>query len=126
MTARTLRIIRIVIAAALAIAAGWSVATENFIALLTAVVLAMVLIFFFSRATKEVTRDERTNMLYAKASRMAIAVTIPLAAIISVILIALKEHLPSEVVIAAYTLAYFCCVILMVHAFFYSYYNRKS
>ena len=121
MTARTLRIIRIIVAAALGITAAWSVATENFIALLTAVVLAMVLIFFFSRATKE-----GTNMLYAKASRMAIAVTMPLAAITSVVLIALKEHLPSEVVIAAYTLAYFCCVILLVHSFFYSYYNRKS
>jgi uncharacterized membrane protein len=106
--------------------AAWSVATQNFLALLTAVIMAMVLIYFFSRATKEVTQDERTHMLYAKASRAAVGLTVPLAAIVSVVLIALKEQLPHDVVLVAYTLSYFSCVILLVHRAFYSYYDRKS
>jgi len=126
MTARTLRILRVIIASALAIVSGWSVATENFIALVVAIVLAMTLLYFFNRSTKEITQDERTRALYTRASRATIALTVPLASIASVILIALKEHLPHDVVVVSYTLAYFSCMILLVHAVFYSYYNRKS
>lgn len=126
MTADHLRLIRAAIAGILAMVAAWSVATQNFLALLTALVVAMVLIYFFSRATKEVTQDERTYMLNSKASRAAVSVIVPLAAIGSVILIALKEQLPHDLVVVAYTLSYFSCVILLVHRVFYSYYDRKS
>ena len=126
MTARTLRILRAIIAAALAIVSAWSVATANFIALVVAIVLAMTLLYFFNRSTREITQDERTRALYTRASRATIALTVPLASIASVILIALKERLPHDVVVVSYKLAYFCCVILLVHAAFYSYFNRKS
>jgi uncharacterized membrane protein len=118
--------LKAIIAAALAIVSGWSVASENFISLLIAIVLAMTLLYFFNKSTREITQDERTSALYTRASRSTIALTVPLAAIVSVLLIAFKEHLPEDVVVASYTLAYFSCVILLVHSAFYSYYNRKS
>jgi uncharacterized membrane protein len=126
MSAKQLRLTRAIIAGLLGAVSAFSVLTENFIALLIAVIVAVILLYFFSRVTKEITQDERTRMLYTRASRAAVAVTIPLAAIISVVLIALKSHLPHDVEIGAYTLSLFCCVILLAHAAFYSYYNRKS
>jgi uncharacterized membrane protein len=42
-----------------------------------------------------------------------------------VIIIALQDHLPADMVSVAYTLAYTACVFLLVHSAFYSYYSRK-
>src|SRR4030067_2521407 len=113
MSAKTLKVLKSIIAAALAIVAGWSIVSENFIALLIAIVLAMTLLYFFNKSTREITQDERTSALYTRASRSTIALTVPLAAIVSVLLIAFKERLPEDVVVGSYTLAYFSCVILL-------------
>ena len=126
MTAQQLRLVRAFIAGLLGIISAVAVSIGNYIALLTALIVAIVLLYFFNRATKEVTQDERTRMLYSRASRAAVSLTIPLAAIASVILIALKDNLPHDVVVVAYTLSYFSCVFLLVHSAFYSYFNRKS
>ncbi len=125
MTARTLRITTAVIAVALAIVVGWSIVTRNFIVPIVAIVLAIGLNYWLRRRTKEVTRDERTSLLYERAAGATIRVCVPVAGVGAVIIIALQDDVTADTVSVAYTLAYTACVLLLVHSAFYSFYSRK-
>ena len=125
MKGKTLRVSTAAIAVVLAIVVGWSIVTQNFIVPIIAIVLAIGLSYFLRRRTKEVTRDERTSLLYEKAAGATIRTCVPVAGVGAVIIIALQDHLPDDMVSAAYTLAYTACVLLLVHLAFYSYYSRK-
>jgi uncharacterized membrane protein len=125
MTSKTLRIFTAVIAVVLAIAVGWSIIVGNFFVPIIAVVLAIGLSYLLRRRTKEVTKDERTALLYEKAAVATIRFCIPLVALIGIILFALRERLSPEMEAAAYVLAYVACGLLVVHSAFYSYYSRR-
>ena len=125
MTARTYKIARIAIAVILGIVAAWSVAVNNSVPLVIAVIISILLLISLNKARHEVVQDERTAMLYGRASRMAIAVVLPVAALISVVLILLRERLPHDVVVAAYTLSYGITILMLAQAAFYYYYGRK-
>jgi len=125
MTAKTIRIATAMIAVALAIVVGWSIVKQNFIAPIIAIVLATGISYLLRRGTKEVTRDERTSLLYERAAGATIRTCVPVAGVGAVIIIALQDHLPDDMVSVAYTLAYTACVLLLVHLAFYSYYGRK-
>jgi uncharacterized membrane protein len=125
MTRRTLRISTAVISVVLAVVVGWSITTGNFVVPIVAVVLAIGLSYLLRRATKDVTRDERTTLLYEKAAGATIRFCVPVAAFIGIVLFALRERLSVELVSAGYVLAYVACVLLLVHLAFYSYYSRK-
>ena len=125
MTGKKLRIFTAIISGILAFVVGWSIAESNFIVPIVAVVLAIVLSYSLRRRVKEVTRDERTTLLYEKAAGATIRFCVPLAAIVAFILFLFREGLSAEAVAAAYVLAYFCCVLLIAHLAFYSYYSRK-
>ena len=125
MTRRTLRISTAVISVVLALVLGWSVIAGNFVVPIVAVVLAVGLSYFLRRATKDVTRDERTTLLYEKAAGLTIRICVPLVAVTGIILFIFRKSLPAELVSAGYVLAYVACVLLLVHLAFYSYYSRK-
>ena len=125
MTRKTLRISTAVISVVLALVVGWSIITGNFVVPIVAVVLAIGLSYLLRRATKDVTRDERTTLLYEKAAGATIRFCVPVAAFIGIVLFALRERLSTELVSAGYVLAYVACVLLLVHLAFYSYYSRK-
>jgi uncharacterized membrane protein len=125
MTRKTLRILTAVISVVLALVVGWSITAGNFVVPIVAVVLAIGLSYFLRRATKDVTRDERTTLLYEKAAGATIRFCVPLAAFVGIILFALRQRLSVELVSAGYVLAYVACVLLLVHLAFYSYYSRK-
>lgn len=125
MTARTLRISTAIMSIILALVFGWSVTTSNIIVPIVAILLATGLSYFLRRATKDVTRDERTTLLYEKAAGATIRFCVPLIAFVGLILFALRERLSTELVSAGYVLAYVACVLMIVHLAFYSYYNRK-
>lgn len=125
MTRKTLRISTAVISVVLALVVGWSITTSNFIVPIVAIVLAIGLSYLLRRGTKEVTRDERTTLLYEKAAGATIRLCVPLVAFVGIILFTLREHLSAEVVSAGYVLANVACVLLLVHLAFYSYYARK-
>ena len=109
----------------LALIVGWSVTAGNFIVPIAAVAVAMGLSYFLRRSTKEVTRDERTILLYEKAAGATIKVCVPLMAVVGIVLFALHERLSADMVGAGYVLAYVACVLLLVHSAFYSYLARK-
>ena len=125
MTRKTLRILTAVISVGLALVVGWSITAGNFVVPIVAVVLAIGLSYLLRRATKDVTRDERTTLLYEKAAGATIRFCVPVAAFVGIILFALRERLSAELVSAGYVLAYVACVLLLVHLAFYSYYSRK-
>ena len=125
MKRKTLSVVTAVIAVVLAIVVGWSIVAQNFIVPIIAIALAIGLSYFLRRRTKEVTRDERTSLLYEKAAGATIRTCVPVAGVGAVIIIALQDHLPVDMVSVAYTLAYTACVLLIVHLSFYSYYSRK-
>ena len=124
MTGKTLKRLTAVLSLALALVVSWSVTAGNFIVPIIAVALASGLVYFLRRATKDVTQDERTTLLYEKAAGATIRVCVPLAAFAGIILFALRDRLSAELVSAGYVLAYVACILLLVHLAFYSYYNR--
>jgi uncharacterized membrane protein len=109
----------------LAILVGWSITANNFIVPLVAVVLAMGLTYVLRRRTKEVTKDERTSLLYQKAAVTTISICVPVMAVVGIILFALRESLSAEMAATGYVLAYVACALLLVHSALYSYYARK-
>lgn len=125
MTGKTLRILTAVLSMVLALVVGWSITANNLIVPVVAVVLAMGLSYLLRRGTKEVTRDERTTLLYEKAAGATIRLCVPLAAFVGIILFALRERLSAEMVATGNVLAYVACILLLVHLAFYSYYVRK-
>jgi len=125
MSAKTLRTWTAVIAVVLAAAIGWSITANNFIVPLVAVVLAMVVTYVLRRRTKEVTKDERTTLLYQKAAVATITVCVPIMAVVGIILFALRGRLSAEMAAAGYVLAYVACALLLAQSGFYSYYARK-
>lgn len=125
MTSKTLRTLTAVIAVALALVVGWSITAGNFFVPIIAVVLAIGLSYLLRRRTKEVTKDERTALLYEKASGDTIRFGVPLVAVVGIILFALRERLSPGMAEAGYVLAYVACGLLLVHSAFYSYYSRK-
>lgn len=125
MTRKTLRILTAVISVVLALVVGWSITAGNFVVPIVAVVLAIGLSYLLRRTTKDVTRDERTTLLYEKAAGATIRFCVPLVAFVGIILFALRQRLSVELVSAGYVLAYVACILLLVHLAFYSYYSRK-
>jgi uncharacterized membrane protein len=125
MTNKTLRTLTAIIAVVLAMVVGWSVIAGNFFVPIIAVVLAIGLAYFLRRRTKEVTKDERTALLYEKAAGATIKFCVPLVAVIGIILFILRERLSPEMAAASYILAYVACGFLIAHSAFYSYYSRK-
>ena len=125
MKGKTLRILTAIIAVVLALVVGWSITANNVIVPVAAVVLAIGLSYLLRRRSKEVTKDERTTIMYEKAAGATIRFCVPLAAFAGIILFALRDRLSTEVVTAGYVLAYVACILLLVHLAFYSYYARK-
>ena len=125
MRGRIFRVSSALIAAALAIAIGWSIIAHNFIVAIIAVILAIGASYLLRRASREVTKDERTKLLYEKAAGATIRLILPLTAVASLILLALQDRVSDDVTLVAYVLAYTTCAMLLLHLGFYSYYNRK-
>ncbi len=125
MTAKTLRLWTAALAVALALVVSWSITANNFVVPIVAIILAIGVSYVLRRMTREVTKDERTALLYQKAALATIRVCVPVIALAGVVLFALRESLSPEMAAAGYVLAYVACGLLMVHSAFYSYYSRK-
>jgi uncharacterized membrane protein len=125
MTGKTFRIIKAVLAMVLAIAAGWSVVTQNYNVLVITILIAVGLVYVLRRKTKEILKDERSALLYEKAAGSTVRFCVPAIAIGSAVIALLGDKLALEMVSVSYTLAYTACAFLLAHAAFYSYYSRK-
>jgi uncharacterized membrane protein len=122
MTRRTYMVLNAVLLAAVMLCA---VTLDSLWVLGVAVVCATGLKMLLRRATKEVMKDERTTLLSEKAAGATLRLTLPLAAIGSLVLLVLKERLSDDAAQLAYVLSYAVCILLLVHLAFYFYYSRK-
>lgn len=126
MTSKTLKTLTSVIAVILAIAVGWSAVTGNLFVPFIAIVLAIGLTYLFRRRTKEITKDERTALLYQKAAVGTIGLCVPIITLAGIVLFALREYLSPEIATTGYVLGYVACGLFLVYTGLYSYYSRKS
>jgi uncharacterized membrane protein len=123
MTRRTYVIVSAVILAIVGICA---ITLDRLWILVVGVVCATGLSIILRRARKkEVAKDERTTYLYEKAAGATLRLTLPLAAIGSLVLLLVKDRLSNDATQLAYVLSYAVSILLLVHLAFYWYYSRK-
>ena len=122
---RTLKNITAAMAEALGLVMGWAILAENYVVPVVAVLAAIAISSLLRRRVKDVTRDERSTLLYEKAAGAAIRVCVPVVALVGIIFFAFRDSLPSELASAGYVLGYVACFFLLVHLAFYSYYSRR-
>lgn len=116
----------IVNAVVLAITMLCAITLDRLWVLVVGVVCVTGLSIILRRARKkEVAKDERTTFLYEKAAGATLRLTLPLAAIGSLVLLLLKDRLSDDATQLAYVLSYAVCILLLVHLAFYFYYSRK-
>ena len=125
MSAKATKIAVIIVTVILAIVIAWTLATQNYIVMIIAIVLASGIAYTLQKSVKEVICDERTSLISDKAAAATFRFGVPVMGVGSVIIMALKDHLPVDMVSAAYTLSYCACALLLVNMAFDSYYNRK-
>jgi uncharacterized membrane protein len=126
MTRRTFKISTIIIAIALALIVGWSITAGNAYIPVIAVFLALGVKYLVRKSTRDVIQDERTRHINEKASALTVQIFIPLAALAAIVLISLRQYFSPEMYAAGNTLAFFSCIVMLVHVALYSYFNRKS
>lgn len=122
MTRRTYVIVNAVV---LAITVLCAITLDRLWVLVVGVVCVTGLSIILRRTRREVAKDERTTFLYEKAAGATLRLTLPLAAIGSLVLLLLKDRLSDDATQLAYVLSYAVSILLLVHLAFYSYYSRK-
>jgi uncharacterized membrane protein len=125
MNRRMLRVLTAIIIVVLVICIAWALITGNAIIPIIALLIATGLSYFLRKSAREVTSDERTRLIYEKASGATIRFSVSAAGLGAVIIIALRNNLSADTVLAGHVLAYAGCVLLLIHLSFYSYYSRK-
>jgi len=125
MSTRMYKVCRAVLVVALAIVVGWSVTAGNPVVPVTAVAVAVGLMYLCRRATEEVIDDERIHHIYEKASAATMRLLLPAMGLAAVVLLSLKENLSVELAFLGEALGYSVCVVLLVYLTFYSYFSRK-
>jgi len=115
-----------IIAAAVGILVGWSVASEaNVIMPLIGIGTAMTILYLLKRHVKEIMEDERSNLIGEKTARTTFGVSMPLMAVTALTLILLSNRLSSEWKLAGTILAYSACVQMIIYNIAHLYHERK-
>lgn len=117
---KTLKIIMVII---LAIIVGQSVVYHNYFIPIIAMVLAILVLFYFRGRVKEIIADERDYEVGGKAARLAIQIFSWLAVVGMLAFLAYSDSNPSFGAIA-FTLAYSVCFLMILYAFLFRYYNK--
>ncbi|MFC1915907.1 DUF2178 domain-containing protein [Chloroflexota bacterium] len=125
MNRRMLRVLTAITIVALVICITWALITGNAIIPIIALLMVTGLSYFLRKSYSEVTIDERTSLIYEKASGATIRYSVPTAGIGAVIIIAMRNHLSTDTVLVGHVLAFAGCVLLLIHLAFYFYYSRK-
>jgi uncharacterized membrane protein len=125
MSRRWFRLLVAVITLTVVVLVGWSIATENAVVPIPAVIVGLVLLYLLRRQVREVVEDERNYKISEKASRFAIQVFALVAAISGVTLIAVSTNDSALLREVGLTLAFCACGILILYLISYAYHSRK-
>ena len=125
MSRRWFRLLVAVITLTVVVLIGWSIATENAVVPIPAVIVCLVLLYLVRRQVREVVEDERNYRISEKASRFAIQVFALVATISGVTLIAVSTNDSTLLREVGLTLAFCACGILILYLISYAYHSRK-
>ena len=125
MSRRWFRLLVAVITLTVVVLIGWSIAIENAVVPIPAVIVGLVLLYLLRRQVREVVEDERNYKISEKASRFAIQVFALVAAISGVTLIAVSTNDSTLLREVGLTLAFCACGILILYLISYAYHSRK-
>jgi len=125
MSRRWFRLLVAVITLTVVVLIGWSIATENAVVPIPAVIVCLVLLYLLRRQVREVVEDERNYRISEKASRFAIQVFALVATISGVTLIAVSTNDSTLLREVGLTLAFCACGILILYLISYAYHSRK-
>jgi uncharacterized membrane protein len=126
MQVKTYRNWRITVMVIIGVAVALSVAIGNVCAILLAVAIGMILLFILQKRVKGVIRDERTDNITYKATRLTFSlfgIGMPLA---GAIMVAIGWDTPDSALRqSGDALLYATCALLAVYILAHLYFNRK-
>ena len=115
-----------IIAVAIAVLISVSVVSELPLYVpLIGIMVALVAAVLLRRSVKEVMTDERTRRVQEKATDAAYRIYTIIAAAFSLVVLMLRSSLPAWAGIAAETVAYSVCGLMLIHLACSKYYNSK-
>ncbi|MFA5387641.1 MAG: DUF2178 domain-containing protein [Candidatus Paceibacterota bacterium] len=117
--------IRLVIAAVLGGMVSFFVVQGNYLLPIIAAVAAFAVVLFMRRRVKGVINDERDYYIAGNASRWTISIYAILAAVSSMVFMALKSRNPSFEALGSF-LAYSACFILILNSILFRYFSKKE
>ena len=125
MTYKQYQTVRAVLAAVIAGVISYSVVTQNLILAAVAVVLGITFALVARRRVKELVADERDYTNAGRAARYAISIFAPVTALLALALMFTHSISPTYQTVGS-TLAYSVCALMLLHAAFYSYLNKRT
>ncbi|WP_414469560.1 DUF2178 domain-containing protein [Methanobacterium sp. ACI-7] len=124
MEKRTYQVIRASIMIFIAITVSIAIYVNNFLLAFTGIVLAFLLSYFVRKNVYEISEDERTYLVAGKASRTAMFSFLTIITVLGIGILTLKDIIPQFTQVG-YTLTNSGCLLLLLYAGFYLYYNKK-
>jgi len=130
MNMKQYRLYRMAIVMVMGAVIGWSVADKNAVLAVVAVVAGTALLYLLRKKViqllktqNEAIEDEMVYKISERASRMTLQIYMMTAAIVGMVLVALREQYP-QYAHTGFTLAFSVCAMLIVYLFMYGYYRR--
>lgn len=115
---------RILVIIIVAVLIGWSIANQNALIPVPAVIAGIVIVLLLRRGMKEMTVDERIFSVADKAAMFVFRVFVLLAAMTAATMLALDRE-SHDLEQAGFTLAFSVCIMLLFYCIAYIFYNRK-
>ncbi len=125
MSYKIFKLWRIIVAIIVVILVGWSVANNNALIPVPAVIAGIVIVLLLKRGMKEVVVDERIFSVADKAAMFVFRTFVILAGMAAATMLALNLERYPGLEQAGLTLAYSVCALLILYYIAYMYYNRK-
>ena len=105
---------------------GVSIALDNWIIPICAIIIGLFIAIMIRRNVKEVVTDERTYAAAFKAARFAVSVVgLGMAIIGGILLVVNHGDLSSSPAQVGFTLLYASCALVVINSLAYTYYNHK-
>lgn len=124
MDARTYKKFMVVVTAAMGALIALGLKMKHALIPALTIMVGAVALQYLQRRIDDYDRDERTVIIYEKASNAALRVFALGAMAVGTTLIVLSDTYPAYEQLG-YTLAYLTCALLMLQLAFHSYYSRK-
>jgi len=125
MTIKQFTVCRLIIVILLAGLVANAINRGDYLLPIIALIAAMALMYYCKKKVKGVLADERDWQIWHKSMRISVFAFSLLAAVVSIVLVALGKNNPSLLPVG-YTLSYSVCFILILNSILYSIFRKKG